>query len=191
MMPILFSFSLFYLSFLPLWLSILFVDAKAILLKESVNLLTERITVAAIFLVFVVCSVVVRNGLKIKSLENTKRYRLSSAKEQKTITTEYLLSYILPLFAFDFTKWDQVFLFLIFFSMMCFLCLRHNYYSTNIVLEFFGYRTYDCVLINQSEASCERTVISKIKMAEKIGQSFHMRALNNEFLLGISEIEER
>ena len=33
---------------------------------------------------------------------------INDAKESKTITAEFLLSYILPLFAFDFTQWDEV-----------------------------------------------------------------------------------
>lgn len=43
------------------------------------------------------------------------------------ITAEYLLSYILPLFAFDFTKWDEVVKFLIFFLTFSYLCIRHGH----------------------------------------------------------------
>ncbi|MBQ1502206.1 MAG: hypothetical protein IIZ45_06305, partial [Firmicutes bacterium] len=37
--------------------------------------------------------------------EGTTPHKVLSATEEKTITAEYLLSYILPLFAFDFTQW--------------------------------------------------------------------------------------
>mgnify|MGYP000320977530 FL=1 len=60
------------------------------------------------------------------------------------ITAEYLLSYILPLFAFDFTKWDEVVKFLIFFLTFGYLCIKHNSFSVNIVLELLGYKMYDC-----------------------------------------------
>lgn len=58
---------------------------------------------------------------------------------------EYLLSYILPLFAFDFTVWNGVVLFLIFFTILGFLCIKHNYFSVNIILEMAEFRFYNCI----------------------------------------------
>ena len=44
---------------------------------------------------------------------NSEKYEIISAKRSKNITIEVFLAYIFPLFAFDFTHWDQIILFLI------------------------------------------------------------------------------
>ena len=58
-----------------------------------------------------------------KSNESGYCRKVISAQEEKTITAEFLLSYILPLFTFDFRTWDGVFLFLIFY---CFWLALHT-----------------------------------------------------------------
>ena len=114
-MSILFSCSLFYLSFVPLWISVLFIDIKSIM-ESSANLWTEYISIACIVLFALLSLVVLLIEMCANEKEGTQPHTLCAAKEEKTITAEYLLSYILPLFAFDFTKWDGVILFLVFFS---------------------------------------------------------------------------
>ena len=91
----------------------------------------------------------------------THTYVLKEVEEEKIISTEFLLSYVLPLFAFDFTKWDQVILFLIFYITMSFLCIRHNHFSVNIVLEFLHYRFYNCVIENDDKIRIDTKIISK------------------------------
>lgn len=66
-------------------------------------------------------------------------YRIREVKERKMITAEFLFSYILPLFAFDFTKWDEVIKILIFLYIRI-LCIRHNNFSVNIMLEILEYK---------------------------------------------------
>lgn len=113
--------------------------------------------------------------------------KLLVAKEEKTISAEYLLSYILPLFAFDFTQWSQVVLFLIFFITLGFLCIKHNYFSVNIILELVNFKFYKCTLENEDEKKTEQIVLSHRKLNGCIGDTIYLKSLNNECKLDISQ----
>ena len=116
-----------------------------------------------------------------------QEYRIISAKEEKTITAEYLLSYILPLFAFDFTVWNEVVLFLVFFLVLAFLSIRHNYFSVNIVLELMCYRFYSCELENEDGVSISKIVVCKGSLSAQIGSAILARAINNDHIVKLSD----
>ena len=109
-----FSLSLYYTSFAPLWISILFIDIKGCI-ENSSNRWTEFISIGCILILSLIALIVLMIALCTNGKEGTTPHKIISSTEEKTITAEYLLSYILPLFAFDFTQWSQVVLFLIFF----------------------------------------------------------------------------
>lgn len=176
-----FSFSMFFLSFFPLWLSVLFIDITKCI-ENSLHLWTERIGIGCIILFSIICFVITKNELKT-SFKGFNKQKVISAKEKKTITSEYLLSYILPLFAFNFTLWNEVVLFLIFFFTLGYLCIRHNHFSVNIILEIFGYRVYDCQIVNEDGIQMEYEVISRRKLNACIGEEIPLRALNNDYKL--------
>lgn len=102
-------------------------------------------------------------------------------------TAEYLLSYILPLFAFDFTVWNEVILFLIFFSVFAFLSIRHNHFSVNVLLELMQYRFYSCELENEDGVSISKTVVCKETLSAQVGGTILVRAINNEYVVKLSE----
>ena len=112
---------------------------------------------------------------------------LMSAKEEKTITAEYLLSYILPLFAFDFTQWSQVVLFLIFYLTLGFLCVRHNYFSINIILEITNFRFYVCKVENEDGQIMEQRIISHRRLNGCVGETLCLKSINNEYKLDIQQ----
>jgi len=174
------SLSLYYTSFVPLWLSILFIDIKSCI-ENSEHLWTEKLSIGCILILGLVSLVALMVALCTNGKEGTEPYCLKSAQEEKSITAEYLLSYILPLFAFDFTKWDQVLLFLIFFLTLGFLCVRHNYFSVNIVLEILHFRFYKCELTNDDCVPVERIVISHRKLSGCIGDTLYLKSVNNEY----------
>ena len=95
---------MFFLSFSPLWISVLFIDIKNIY-EGNLNLWTEVISISLIVIFTIISMVVLLCELNPRNANNKQEYILVSAKDEKTITAEYLLSYILPLFAFDFTVW--------------------------------------------------------------------------------------
>lgn len=181
-----FLLSLYHTSFAPLWLSILFIDIKSCTERSS-NLWTERISIGCILISCLIALIVLMVTLCSNGKEGTTRYRVISATEEKAITAEYLLSYILPLFAFDFTQWSQVVLFLIFYLTLGFLCIRHNYFSINIILEITNFRFYSCKIENEDRVVLEQRILSHRQLNGCIGEMVYLKSINNEYKLDIQE----
>lgn len=175
--------ALFFLSFTPLWLSILFIDIISIFFDPDPHKMTEKITVFLILAGLVSSAIISYNALKRRGLENTRPFTVVAQQEEKTVTSEFLLSYILPLFAFDFTKWDQVFLFLVFFVTLALLSLRYHRLTASVVLELAGYRFYRCELKTKQGYSEERIVVTKTLMVYRSGEEINLRELNNDCML--------
>lgn len=92
----------------------------------------------------------------------------------------------LPLFAFDFTQWKSVALFLIFFLTLGFLCVKHETFTVNIVLEVFGYQFYRCDLEDEDGNGITWMIISRTDLKGCVGDSVYLRPLNNECRLDAS-----
>ena len=180
----LFFFSLYFTSFTPLWLSVLFIDIKSCI-ENSQSTVIEFYSIIVILIIWLISILIIKMVLFSKYEEGTSRFILNSVKEEKSIASEYLLSYILPLFAFDFTKWDSVILFLIFFVTLAFLCIRHNYFSVNIVLEILKYQVYTCKIENDDQISVTTSIISRKNLMAKRGEEIRLKALNNEYKLDV------
>ena len=131
------SFSLFFLSFAPLWISVLFIDIKSIIEKQT-GILTEKYTVLVILVLSLVSLVILMLSFNKKNTNGAQEFIIDSVEEEKAITAEYLLSYILPLFAFDFTVWHQVVLFLIFFFVLAFISFNYKINKLAFVFICFG-----------------------------------------------------
>ena len=180
----LFFFSLYFTSFTPLWLSVLFIDIKSCI-ENSQSTVIEFYSIIVILIIWLISILIIIIVLFSKYEEGTTRFILNSVKEEKSIASEYLLSYILPLFAFDFTKWDSVILFLIFFVTLAFLCIRHNYFSVNIVLEILKYQVYTCEIENDDQIRITTSIISRKNLMAKKGEEIRLKALNNEYKLDV------
>lgn len=176
------SFSLFYLSLTPLWLSIMFIDAKSIC-ENSTNLFTEIISIICISVAMLITAVVVILAFRKKNISKTQRYTLTEVKEEKILTAEYILSYVLPLLAFNFTVWYDVVLFLLFFLVLAFLHIRHNRLGSNVILEVFGYKYYECTLTNDDNISIQKSVISRNDLITQKSKHIYAKSINNEYYL--------
>lgn len=181
-MSIFLSFSMYFLSFAPLWITVLFMDIKS-LIEGGASKWTEIISIACILAMTLFSLIYLLLNLYKSGGDTLEKYTLKKAKENKIITSEFLLSYILPLFAFDFIQWDGVVEFLVFFIILGYLCIKHNYFSVNIILEVMGYKMYECILINKDNCDKERIVISKQSLTILAGSDIEVKTLNNEFLL--------
>lgn len=182
-MSVFVSFSMYFLSFVPLWITVLFIDIKS-LVDGGGDKWTEIIGITGILLGLLISAIILFTKFYVSDDE---KYTLTiqDAKESKTITAEFLLSYILPLFAFDFTQWDEGVKFLIFFLIFGYLSIRHNSFSVNIILEIMHYRMYDCSLINADGKAVDRTVISKNILSTSKGKDIEVKILNNEYYLDL------
>lgn len=175
---------LYFTSFFPLWISILFIDIKSNF-ENTENLWTERISISLISLASIISLVVLLFTFATNSKEGSTKLMVKDAADDKTITSEYLLSYILPLFAFDFAKWDQVVLFLVFFVTLFFLCIRHNHFTVNILLEILNYKMFTCELEDEDKNVVQRKIISHRTPNTHKGEYIYLKSLNNEIKLDI------
>jgi len=183
----LFPFALFMLSFLPLWISIIFICTKSILIDKSSNLYTEILCIAFIIIFFILSLFIVFNQLKVQYRNKSNKLILTEYKEEKAISSEYLLSNILPLFAFDFTSWSSVVLFLIFFITLGYLYTKHRYLTTNIMLIFANYRIYQCSFEDNYKVKVEHYLISKRQLYNQKGCDIYIVMLNNELAMDVTE----
>lgn len=118
--------------------------------------------------------------------QNYTKYKILSAEQEKGITSEFLLSYILPLFAFDFTRWVSVFEFLIYFVILAFLCVRNNNVYANLLFEIKRYKFYTCEMQWVAEPDTtpiSMMVISKKPLTAHKGNTIEVAALNKPFYL--------
>lgn len=102
---------------------------------KSQNPYTEILSIIFIILFSAISLLVLKVNFSISEKDTVEKFEIITVKECKTITVEFLLSYILPLFAFDFTLWDEAVEFLIFFFILAYLSIKHNVFSVNIILE--------------------------------------------------------
>ena len=180
------SFSLFYLSLTPLWLSIGFIDLKNIY-NGNPHVLTEIISIIVMTIAMLVSAIVVIVSFRKKNTSKAQPYTLKNIKEEKIITAEYVLTYVLPLFAFDFTVWYGVVLFLLFYFVLCFLHIRHNRLGANIVLEMFGFCYYECELENEDGIIIQKNVIGCKSLLSKKNHSIIAKPINNEYFFDITK----
>ena len=174
-----FEFSMYFLSFLPLWLSVILIDVFSII-RNDVNLWTEFISIPAIIIGVLLCSVFVYSWIKKKGFQNRESYELRSAKEERFLTAEFIMAYVLPLFAFDFTQCDGVALFLLFFLILWFLVYRHKYFCINLALEICKYRVYECELYIGGQTISKR-VVSRKELDGLCGKKVRTKKFNNDY----------
>ena len=182
----LFLISLFHTSFTPLWISILFIDIKSCI-ENPTHRWTECISIVCILISWLIAVFIMRAELSSNGKEGTAPHKVISATEEKTITSEFLLSYILPLFTFNFTQWGQVVLFLIFYFTLGFLCVRHNYLCAGIILEIVDFRFYTCRVANEDGQEFEQRILSRRHLNECLGETLYLKPLNNEIKLDIRQ----
>lgn len=175
---LLFQCCMYYLSFTPLWISVIFLEIMS-LVHGSENKCTEIASLVLIPIAFIVAVFVMRKGLKpVKT--GAVKYDLEEATEEKLLTAEFLATFIVPLFAFDFTTWKGMALFLFFFFVFGWLCVRHNYFCTNIMLDAFRYRIYECQLVDRQDVKITQKIISKRNLKACLG-TIYTKGLNNDY----------
>ena len=178
----LFPWCMYFLSFTPLWIAVAFVNIRS-LMSGATHCLTEIISITLIFLGTVFGLIVLHCCLNRAKSEEQPGYVIEKAREQKTTTADFILAYILPLLAFDFTRWDQTVLFLIFFITLGLLCIRHNYLILNVILDLLGYRFYECTYRNIDNREINRVVLSQQRLNAKVGLTIKLFSLNDDYSL--------
>lgn len=179
-----FKWDMFVTSFIPLWISIIIFDiwdlvdyAITSYPKEGESL--EKLfsfTCGNIIQIISIIVIIIGVAFSIHGINKFLRDRENSrqnptgtilkAKKANKLSSEFLLAYILPLIAFDFSDLKSIALFLTYFAILAYLCIRNNNIYTNIMLEFKKYRIYSCDIQrpapgNQTIIYYESLIISK------------------------------
>lgn len=188
-----FKWDMFVTSFIPLWISIVVVDIWSIItlamekwnnkITIADNLITilgiskiQLISIIVISIV-VICSIGGINSFLKKLSDSTDRPKGKVVKAIKAnkLSSEFLLAYILPMIAFNFGDIQNITLFLIYFAVLAYLCIRNNNIYTNIFLEFKGYRMYtcdlECFILEEKHIYHDSLIISKDDLTQEEGNS--------------------
>lgn len=181
-----FKTAMFITSFAPLWITVLFIDVSAMIQNKKVNS-PECIGFMAILLLNILCIIVVLTSLKGITPERYRPYIVLEATQERGFSSEFLLSYVLPLFVFDFTQWNSIVQFLIYFCILAFLCVRNNNVYVNLLFELMGYKFYTCMLQWAAETGTppqQCIVISRDNLTSEKGNTIKAASLNKPFYLG-------
>lgn len=185
-----FKWNMFITSFIPLWLSIMVSDIWNIaesgiktwrhcdsICMNVFNICRENwgcVFVVLVIGILMLTSIIsINRFLRDKKRNNTPhKVKIKKALRANKLSSEFLLAYILPMIAFDFAEFKSVVLFIIYFGMLAFLCIRNSNVYTNIWLEIKGYRMYLCDLetniMDRPHIYEECLVISKNNLTIKI-----------------------
>ena len=159
-----FRWNMFITSFIPLWISIMISDVWNIVestiknwinsepgLDNIINICSENWV--CIFVVLIIGILMIIGIISInkfirdkKNISHIPQIKIKKAIRANKLSSEFLLAYILPMIAFDFAEFKSVVLFMVYFGMLAFLCIRNSNVYTNIWLEIKGYRMYLCDL---------------------------------------------
>ncbi len=186
-----FRWNMFITSFIPLWLTILISNIWDIArygiekwkceqtwrgnFRSIIhNNLVSVIVICVIFVLMFSGIFFINKFLKDKcSNPALPKITINRAARANKLSSEFLLAYILPMIAFNFSELRSVVLFGIYFGMLAFLCIRNNNVYTNIWLEIRGYRMYMCELegikMNRIHIYKDCLVISKNDLTTQTG----------------------
>ena len=100
----LFRLSVFFVSYTPLWLSIAYIDLMNVFYHKTPSPWTEIISVVCICIAYLISVPNMVLTMRKLGKENSEQLQIKSVSEQKTASLEYMLSFVLPMFAFEFTQ---------------------------------------------------------------------------------------
>jgi len=126
---------------------------------------------------------------KSKSTESSGVAKIITAKKSGNLVSDFLLTYILPMIAFDFSSLKDITLFVVYFSVLAFLSIRNDNVYTNILLEFKRYRMYDCEiehLVAGVTTNRECTIFSKNNLVAKINTEIMFYDFENDIFIDLT-----
>ena len=204
-----FKWDMFITSFMPLWISIIVADVWNLIvdimrkcsckanmpidLYEIFRANWFNIIVIIVITVLMITSVYsINKFLKDKRCNNfLTKVKIKKAVRENKLSSEFLLAYILPMIAFDFSKLKSVVLFVIYFAVLAFLCIRNSNVYTNILLEFKGYKMYLCdmetIRVGREYTYSNCLVISKNNLTVNIDNDIQCWDFENYIYIDLSQ----
>ena len=204
-----FKWHLFVTSFIPLWISITLIDIWNIATWLINNINTELSFVCnlkrflasnyLLLMTLVIINIVtwisifkLNKFLLNKNTEESKPIaKIIRAQHGRNLIADFILSFILPMIAFDFTDLLGLLLFLIYFSTLAIVCIRNNNVYINIYFELRGYKMYSCSIectrANNKVVFEDSIVISKSDLTAKINQTLNYWDFDNKIYVDITD----
>lgn len=157
MLSILSKSILFITSYIPLYiiLFVQYIDISIPLYKQPLLLTLLVIIIVSQILLIVFLKLMKNQNILIRTLE------IKNVKPLKEINLTYLLTNIIPLIAFDFTKMQQIFSFLIIYFVLMMMYVKYSLISYNPATEFLGYTNYSAEIYNDKEKIRDIIILSK------------------------------
>lgn len=176
----LFLIFLTFLDFLPLWIIVMFLDGKALFYDHVVCRGAEWCGLVGCGCGVLVAAIVVWLGV-LEKKQDRETIQIVKVKENKKLTSEVLLSYVLPLLAFNFGTWVGLVQFLVFFICIVLLNLRSNSITANVVFGLIGYRFYETEFNNGANG----TLMSKRYLVSEVGTTINVVKLNDNIAIEV------
>lgn len=206
-----FKWDMIITSFMPLWISIIIIscfdigDFVAEHPKCNQNLINYIFKIVcdmhAMFLLNSIIIVVFTNSIiginsflkKEKKSGNKPNGKIIKSKKAGSSASEFLIAYILPMIAFDFTKIQGIVLFCIYFFILSWLCIRNNNVYTNIILEVKKYRIYRCDIerdvLNRKIIYYDCIILSKQDLTMQNNNFIEYWDFDKDIYLDLTEVE--
>lgn len=206
-----FKWHMFVTSFIPLWATIVFIDVWEIVFQgekiweteltflENIkccisNNMLQFISVLVIMIVVIISIISIEKVMHKREIANNDVAIIKKAHKESFLSTQYLLSYILPLVAFDFGSLRDIIIFLLFFAVLAFLSIRNNNVYTNIYLEFRSYKIYTCgIQITKIDKIVEYEncfVLSKVDLTQEVEEKFPYWEIDTTHYINTKEVKK-
>ena len=205
-----FKTNMFITSFLPLWFSIIFMNVWDIgthIIENWNNNITFSVNIKSavesnwlgivvVLLAFITpiySMTSIAKFIKEKAkTPNKPRAKVVKAKRANKLTSEFLLAYILPMIAFDFTDPRDLILFTVYFIVLARLCISNNNIYTNIFLEIKKYKLYECdierCVMNKTKTYENTLVISQLDVTEQTNRDVEFADFENYIYLNLKGV---
>ena len=204
-----FKWDMLITSFIPLWISIIIIYGYNLinyiincnlpyknLMEYLSNLFFNNIIEFIGILILIIVSFNSIHGInkflrEQKNSRNKQSGKLLKTKKIKTLSSDFLLAYILPMTAFDFSSVRDIILFIVYFTLLAWICLRNNNIYTNILLEIKGYKMYECdiqcTVLNQATTYSDSLVISQKDLTMQINNNVDFWDFENYIYLVLGD----
>ena len=129
-----------------------------------------------------VFSIILHKALNERGLQ----YKVVETKPLKKFSSEYLLSYVIPLIAFDFTQWQDMIKFLIIWGFLFLLCWR--FWQMPIAwLSMLGFFVSECDLETYDGQLVQKIIISRKPLSRIKGELVTIADIDNNQAIQIGE----
>lgn len=183
-MGIIFRIAMFCTSFIPLWITVVIKNIAALMQNKASNVTLAIIVPIVLVIINLIAYAVMQHRFHIIKCRTPETIILQKVTREKSLTTEFLVAYILPLFVFDFTNGWEILQFIIYFFFLAFLCIRNGNVYSNILLELKGYRYYTCqVILCTTNKPSEIAILSCNLLEHQIGRKLEIETLNKPIYL--------